>query len=238
MMRKQNAILLFSKPPRISRTNLDEPYAKLPWEDLDALFTGLLGDLLEQACRLKDVDVLLFRKQSELSDDFLLPFQNRVKRLDEVHGSFGENVQHAVDQAFAGQYHRIVVLIDNHPVMDAPFLARVVQQLSYEDDCVVVAPSLAGTCLLVGMKSNHASLFEKTDHDPLAKPYLLLKRLCRLDTMLFLTEPTYSLDSGFSLARLKSELDAADGSSPDFPRRTYEMFRTFDRKYPVKKAAR
>jgi hypothetical protein len=238
MMRKQNAILLFSKPPRISRTNLDEPYAKLPWDDLDALFTGLLGDLLEQACRLKDVDVLLFRKKSELSDDFLLPFQNRVKRFDEAHGSFTENVQHAVDQAFAAHYHRIVVLIDNHPLIDAPFLARVVQQLAYEDDCVVVAPSLEGTCFLVGMKANHGSIFDRTDHDPLAKPYLLLKRLCRLEAMLFLTEPTYSLDSGSGLARLKSQLDAADGSSPDFPRRTYEMFRTFDKKYPPKKATR
>ena len=122
--------------------------------------------------------------------------------------------------------------------MDAPFLARVVQQLAYEDDCVVVAPSLEGTCFLLGMKANHSSIFDKSDQDPLAKPNLLMKRLCRLESMLFLTQPTYSLNSGFSLARLKDELDAADGSSPDFPRRTYEMFRTFEKKYRLKKVTK
>lgn len=238
MMRKQSAIVLFSKLPRISRTNQDEPYATLPWEDLDALFTGLLGDILDQASRLKEVDVVLYRKQSEMSDDFLLPFRDRVKFLDEVHNSFTENVHHAVDHAFGGLYHRVVVILDNHPMMDAPFLARVVQQLAYEDDCLVVAPSLEGTCFLVGMKANHGSIFEKTDQDPLTKPHALMKRLCRLDSMLFLTRPTYPLDSGFSLARLKSELDTADGSSPDFPRRTYEIFRTFEKKYRLKKDTR
>jgi hypothetical protein len=237
-MKKQSAILLFSKPPRINRSNRDEPYATLPWEDLDALFTALLGDIIEQACRLKEVDVLLYRKRSELSDDFLLPFGDRVKCLDEVHSSFTESVQYAVDQAFAGMYHRVLVLLDNHPVMAAPFLVRVVQQLAYEDDCVVVAPFLDGNCFLLGMKANHSLIFEKADQDPFAKPYELMKRLCRLDSMLFLMQPTYSLDSGFNLSRLKTELDAADGSSPDFPRRTYEMFRTFEKKYRFKKADR
>jgi glycosyltransferase A (GT-A) superfamily protein (DUF2064 family) len=236
--RKQNAIVVFSKPPRISRTNQNEPYATLPWEDLDALFTSLLGDILEQACRLKDVDVFLHRKRTELSDDFLLPFRDRVKLVDDPGGSFTDSIHHALDHAFGGRYNRVIVLLDNHPHMDAPFLARVVQQLAYEDDCMVVAPSIEGTCFLLGMKMNHGSLFEKADQDTLVKPDLLMKRLCRLDSMLFLTEPFHSLNSGFSLARLKGELDAADGSTPEFPRRTYEMFRTFDRKYRPKKITR
>ncbi len=236
--RRQNALVLFSKAPTIERTNQDEPYATLPWEDVDALFTALLGDILEQACRLKDVDVFLHRKRTDLSDDFLLPFRDRVRCVDESGGSFTDTVHHAVDHAFGGRYSRVVVLLDNHPMMDAPFLARVVQQLAYEDDCVVVSPSLEGTCFLLGLKANHAPIFEKADQDTFVKPDLLMKRLCRLDSMLFPTEPVYPLNSGFSLARLKSELDAADGSSPEFPRRTYEMFRAFDRKYRPKKITR
>jgi len=237
-MRKASAILLFSKPPRITRSNQDEPYAALPWEDLDALFTALLGDVLEHACRLTEVDVLLYRHQGDLSDAFLHPFGDRIKCSTLVNGSLSENVHHAVEAAFASLYQRVVVLLENHPIMDTPFLAKIVQQLSYEDDCLVVGPALEGGCFLIGMKSNHSELFEKTDQDPLIKPNVLLKRLCTTNSILFVTQPTFLLDSGFSLARLKGDLDRADGLSPGFPKRTYEMFKMIDKKYRVKKPAR
>ncbi|HYQ87299.1 MAG TPA: DUF2064 domain-containing protein [Bacteroidota bacterium] len=237
-MRKPSAILLFSKPPRITRSNQDEPYAALPWEDLDALFTALLGDVLEHACRLSDADILLYRHQADLSDDFLHPFGDRIKCSTLLNGSLTENVHHAVEAAFAGLYQRVVVLLENHPVLDTAFLAKIVQQLSYEDDCLVVGPALEGGCFLIGMKSNHSELFEKTDQDPLVKPNVLMKRLCGTDSILFLTQPTYLLDSGFSLARLKGDLDKTDGLSPGFPKRTYEMFKLIDKKYRLKKPAR
>jgi hypothetical protein len=237
-MRKSSAILLFSKPPRMTRTNQDEPYAALPWEDLDALFTALLGDVLEHACRLSEVDVLLYRNQADLSDDFLHAFGDRIKCSTMVNGSLTENVHHAVEAAFASLYQRVVVLLENHPVMETQFLTKIVQQLSYEDDCLVVGPALEGGCFLIGMKTNHSELFEKTDQDPLTKPNVLLKRLCATDSILFMTQPAFLLNSGFNLARLKGDLDKADGSSPGFPKRTFEMFKTIDKKYRPKKPAR
>jgi hypothetical protein len=237
-MRQNTAVVIFSRTPQLARRNADEPYAALPWDDLDALFTALLGDAIENACRLNDADILLFRNEKEFAEEFLSPFKGRVRCYDLQEAAFASEVQHAVDTAFAEHYHRVLLMIDPNPVGIPLRMRRMLDQLGQEDDCVVLSPTVEGKCALVGMKMNHSWIFDTQEGDPLVKPHLLLQRLCTLPTVIVPTPAAYLLDSGTNLARFRDELEAVQERNGDFPRRTYEMFRLFDKKYKTRKAAR
>lgn len=237
-MRQNTAVAIFSRTPQLTRRNADEPYAALPWDDLDALFTALLGDTIENACRLSEADILLFRNEKEFSEEFLTPFKGRVRCHDLQEIPFAGEVLHAVETTFAEHYHRVLLLLDNNPVGIPVRVRRMLDQLGQEDDCVVLNPTIEGKCSSIGLKTNHSWIFDPKEGDPLAKPHLLLQRLCTLPTVIVPTPISYLLDSGVNLARFREELDAVEERNGDFPRRTYEMFRLFDKKYKTRKGAR
>ena len=237
-MTRQNAIIVFSKPPYISRTDSSEPYASLPWDDLDALFSSFIVDILDHACSVPDADVLFYRNPSEPLDEYLYPLREKITFCDLQGETFAEQVYAAVEKTFADGYSRVIVLLDNHPTLSSKFFGRVFEQLKYEDDCVVVGPTVEGKCFLVGMKGNSSEVFHCTDEDPVTKPFVLLERLCRLEGVLFLTQQRYVLDSGFNLARLKDELVSPGVRAKEFPKRTYEIFKSFDKKYRLKYSLR
>ncbi len=237
-MHHNTAILIFSKPGQIDRRNQEEPYAALPWEDIDALFTAFLGDVIQNACQLPHVDVLLYRNSRELSDDFLAPFRQRVRCIETQEDSLSQEIYRAVDQAFLDHHNRVLVVIDNHPIYSPLLFKRMLDQLGGEDDCVVINPTIQGKCSIIGLKTNHCWLFDTADGDPLAKPQLLMERICRLNTLVLPAKTSYFLDSGTQLAKLKQDLEEFHDRSEDFPRRTYEIFKMLDKKYKLKKPAR
>ena len=237
-MHHNKAILLFSKVPQINRSNRDEPFAALPWDDLDTLFTAMLGDVAEIACHVDFADVFLYRDGAELSDDILSHLRTRIEVCDLPPGSFSEQVQQAVENAFAQHYDRVVVVLDNHPLMTSTLLRNIFYQLEYEDDCIVLGPTVEGKCFLLGMKSNYSLLFSPEDGDPLINSNLLMSRLCATNVVLFPMPISYSLDSGFNLARLKQDVEMLVGAEAVFPHRTYELFKVLDKKYRTKKTLR
>jgi glycosyltransferase A (GT-A) superfamily protein (DUF2064 family) len=232
-MARQNAILIFSRSPHISRTDNSEPYASLPWGAIDTLFSAFLVDVLTHACEVQDVDVLFYRNQSEPLDEFLNPLRERMIFGELAEGKFSEQVNVAVEKAFGEGYNRLIVVLDNHPTISASMFERMFAQLNYEDDCVVLGPTIEGKTFLIGLKSHHEQLFDSSKVDPLERQYVLLERLCQLDTVLFLTEQRYMLDSGFSLARLREELAMSAGAEVAAAR-TYEVFKGLDKKYRMK----
>ncbi|MBI4546344.1 MAG: DUF2064 domain-containing protein [Ignavibacteriae bacterium] len=229
-----NVIIIFSKTPQINRKP-DEPFASLAWGDVDALFSAMLGDIIETSCRVLQADVHLYRNPTEFSDDYLSPFRERIRCYDVQETPLAEQVQHAVDTAFAEHYSRIVVLLDNNPLITSKFLEKVLNQLEYEDDCLIVCPTVEGRFFLIGMKANYSSLFDTSAGDPLAKPDLLMERICDLNVVIFPTQTNYMLDSGLNLARLKDEIETLRMTKSEFPRRTYEIFKVFTKKYKVRK---
>ena len=237
-MRQNTAVIIFSRTPQIARRNPDEPYAALPWDDLDALFNALLGDSIENVCQLGEVDVLLYRNEKDLSDDFLAPFKSRVRCCDLLEKSFTEEIQHAIETAFAEHYHRVLVMLENNPVGIPRRLRRMLEQLGQEDDCVVLNPTVEGKCSSIGMKSNHGWVFDHQEGDPVAKPHLLLERLCKLPSLIVPMPSTYLLDSGPNLARFRDDLEAIQERNGEFPRRTYEMFKLFDKKYKTRRPSK
>ena len=233
-MSHRNAILIFSKAPHINRKP-DEPFASIAWGDLDALCSAMLGDVVEISCRVFNADVLLYRNPAEFSDDYLAPFRERIRCYDVQETPLAEQVQHAIENAFAENYSHIVVVLDNNPLLTSKFLEKVFDQLEYEDDCLVVAPTVEGKFSLLGMKANYSSLFDTAPGDPVAKPNLLMERICELNLVVFPIQTSYMLDSGLNLARLKDDIETLRTTKSEIPRRTYEIFKVFHKKYKTRK---
>lgn len=237
-MRNRSAIILFEKKPQITRINQDEPYAALPWDELEAIFNSLLADTIENACQLIDTDVLLYCHASNLSSEVLSPFRERIGVFELQDNSLSGQVQDAIENAFIEQYHRVLVLFDNHPTMNPKFLGKIIHQLEIEDDCVVVGFTNEGRLLFIAMKNNHSTLFENADVDPLTKSNTLLERLSELDVVVFPTPPSYFLDSGYNMARMKRDLETLDEERVHCPQRTLTTFRMLDKKYRSRKIVR
>lgn len=238
MHRHHHALLFFSHTPEISRGTAGEPFAALPWDDLDALYTALLGDLVEAATQLADVHIFLYRNQAELSDDYFISLRERVELRPALAAPLAEQIQRAVDDAFAADFHRVVVMVENQPAVRTATLQRAFDQLGFEDDCIVVGPTAEGKCYLIGLKSNRGELFDSGEGDPLGRPNLLLRRLCDADVHLFPILPLYSLDSAVNLARLRNDLETSRGSNGGSLARTRDMFKLLDRKYRLRKTPR
>jgi glycosyltransferase A (GT-A) superfamily protein (DUF2064 family) len=237
-MARRNAILIFTREAALSRTNAREPYASLPWEDVDALFGAFLGDLLEGASGVADADVFLYRIGSEPLDELLNPLRSVVEFRDQDAVPFTERVRLAIDEAFSRQYAGVVAILENRPTLSTHFLTRLLDQLGYDDECIVVGPTFEGKCYVLGMKSNQSALFDAAGGDPTSKPFLLLERICAVESALVLLRTEHSLDSGYNVAELRRELEGTDRTARDFPRRTFELLKRFDRKYKLKHLVR
>ena len=214
------------------------PYAALPWEDLDSLFTAILGDIIEHSCQAGDIDVLLYLNPAEFSDEFLKPFHNHVRCFEMADGSVFSQVPAAIEQAFALRYSRVVVLLENHPLIGPALLAKIFAQLGCEDDCIVVGPTPDGFVYLLGVKQNHSALFDLEAPELLSKPGRLLHNVCGAGALIFPAPSRYLLDSGAHLANARLEIEAMHETEAGFPSRTFAMFKSIDKKYKPRKLSR
>jgi hypothetical protein len=230
---REQAILVFSKPAHISRTDSSEPYASLPWGAIDTLFSAFVVDVLNHASQVAGTDVIFYRNAGEPLDEFLYPLRDKVVFADLPGGTFAEQVRYAVEKAFADGYGRMIVVLDNHPTLPAKMFERIFAQLAYEEECVVVGPSREGKNFLIGLKAEYEGLFDTAGADPINRPNVLLERLCRLDALLFVTEQRYMIDSGYHIAKLREEVVLPDGA-PSAAARTQEVFRILDKKYRIR----
>jgi hypothetical protein len=237
-MHKKNAIILFSKVPQINRSMMDDPYAGVPWTDLDALCTAMLCDVIETAFKVEFLNIVVYRDQTELSDDLFSRFRDRVECRDMHECSFSQQIHQAIESTFGHGFTRIVVVLENNPLLRPNFIRRIFDQLEYEDDCMVISTTIEGKVLLFGMKSNHSSLFANADGDSLLTTGGLMQRLCNSNVIIFPTRTSYSIDSGFNLARLQNDMETLVTAKEYFPHRTYDMFKLFNKKYRIKKPSR
>lgn len=232
--RNTNAVVLFSKAAAVQRSGKDDPFAGLPWTDFDSLFSAMFDDVLEQASRLHNTDIIVFRDQTEFSDEFLQRFTRSVKCFDIVGKTPGEQLKHAIESTIAQSYSRIVIILENHPLIDAPFLQRLFEQLQYEEECIILGPNVEGNFHLVALK-NSTPQFMSAGEDLASPADGILKRVCAVEAVLFLTAQRYSLSTGNNLLRLKNEITERIGQSSEFPHRTHATFSAFEKRYKLKK---
>jgi glycosyltransferase A (GT-A) superfamily protein (DUF2064 family) len=237
-MTKENAIVMVSKQILMSRSGANEPFAALTWDDLDKLSTAIAHDLLVAATRVPDCDVFFYRKQDEPLDEFLNPLRKKVNFCEVQGESFAGEIRAAVDHAFASQYRRVIAVLEYHPLISQKFFSKIFDRLTFDEDCVVMGPTIDGRCFLIGMKSNHSDVFISADADLAGKSDNLLRRLCEKDTVLFLTPPRTMLDSGYNLAHLRDTMELPSTEDQVVPKRTLEVLKKIEKKYKVKHHAR
>jgi hypothetical protein len=230
-MKRQNAVLLFARTPEIRRSVAGEPFAALPWEDLDSIFHACVADVATSAAAIPDADVILYRDETYLPASKMPAQRENLIVMDMPAGEFGAAVGQAVEHAFLEYYHRVAVVLENNPLIGAPMLSRSLGLLGTEDDSVVMTPAGEGRVGMLALKSNHPSIFRQGHPGPDG----IFRKLCELDVQIHPTAPVFSIDSAAAIDRLRGEVDSMDPSAQDYPALTSAVFRRLEKKYRMKK---
>jgi len=232
----RKALVLFPKSPELLRRTPEEPYAGLPWTDLDSLYSAMFDDVIETASSLDAVDLFILKNGQELSPDFQTRIAGKVEIIELPKNGIGEEEYYAFETLFSKKYDQIVLLLEPHPLLTKYDLRTIFELLQYDDDCIVVGQHADGNFYMLGLKSNHSEIFSiDGDPDLTKRQYRFMQRLCKEEIMVFPLLPKYSLDSGTNLLRLKLELEELAGGN-GFSRRTRTMFKTLDKKYKIRRS--
>lgn len=234
-MSHKDALILFFRIPEIDRGGPDNPFASVAWDDFNALYSAMFGDLFRVSCQLTDVDILVYRNADEISDDFFLPYQHKIRLMPLNEAPVNDQMQQALMEAFQNKYQKVVLFLENNPLISHNLIKRVFSQLGFEDDCIVVGPTHEGKCYLLGMKSYHDSILRSQNGDPLAKANALMKNICGTSAAVFPLEPEYSYDVSANLIDLRRKMDVLNKGSIEYPSRTHDIFKLFDKKYKLRK---
>ena len=236
VLRNRKALVIFSKAPELVRRAPDEPYAGLPWTDLDALYFAMLDDVIETANTIDALDIYILKSGEDFSKEFNARFDQKIQIIEAPESAQGEEAQFAFEMMFAKHYEHVVMLLEPHPMIARHDLMAAFGLLQYDDDSVVLGQRSDGKYFLFGLKANHSELFENENQSEIiVKHQRLLERFCEHEIMVFPMLPRYPLDNGANLERLKNELeDIANGNG--FSQRTRSMFKMIDKKYRIRRS--
>lgn len=235
MMNNQNALILYAVIPQINRSKLENPFAFVSWEDFDQLYTAMFIDILRNVCQLTGTDIIVYRNPSQISEDLFIPFRNRIHLYDLNDNPLVEQIESSLIEIFQKKYQKVVLLLNNNPLISRSLIKRTFNQLGYEDDCIILGPTYDEKCYLIGMKMFHESIFKSNEPDLLKKSNSMLKKICQTSAMLFPLEPQYSWDRAEDLLQLRKSIENLNKSDFEFPTKTYEVFKVLDKKYKLKK---
>jgi hypothetical protein len=233
--RKQNAILLFARMPELDRSIPDEPYAALPWEELDALSVALFSDLIEQALAVPGADVIFCCRESDNTHNLTAAFPERLRSIVFPDGPLSATVSAMIEHAFDLQYQRAILILDATPLRSPEELQKMFARLNGEDDCIVMTASPDGFCSVLGLRSTHRSMFHPVSPNLFEKADGLLAFLCEQSAVLCPTPPEAVLNSGLMIARLRDTIVQTREDAPGYPKRTATIFRQLDKKYRMRR---
>jgi hypothetical protein len=232
-MIQRDALIVFFRTPQIDRSNPEDPFSALPWDDIDFLFSAMASDVIRTVSQLTTIDLLVYRNPAEVPDDIFFPYHQRLKLIDLEAVPPTEQNKQGVDHAYASGYQNVAVLLHNHPLITKKTVTEVISQLVYEDDCLVVGPTTDNRCYLVGMKMNHSAIFDSPEVIEFQKQQQLMKNICQTDSMLFLLQPVNPLDHAAYLMDLMRTIETLDKMAPEYPLKTANAFKTLQKKYKL-----
>jgi hypothetical protein len=146
-----------------------------------------------------------------------------------------DQMQQALMDAFQNKYQKVVLFLENNPLITRNRIRKVLNQLGFEDDCIVVGPTYDGKCYLLGMKSYHDSILRGEEGNPLQEANVLMKNICNISSFIFPLEPEYSYGVSVNLMDLRRRMEVLNKGSIEYPSRTHDIFKMFDKKYKLRK---
>jgi len=234
-MNQRDALIIFFQTPQIDRSNPEDPFSALPWDDIDFLFSAMASDVIRTISQLTTIDLLVYRNPAEVSDDIFFPYHQRLKLINLEPVSSAEQFRQGIEHAYVSGYQNVAVLLQNHPLITKKTMTEVFSQLGYEDDCLVVGPTNDNRCYLVGMKMNHSAIFDLPEENGFQKQQQLMKNICQTDSMLFLLPPITPLDHAAQLMSLMRYVETMDKLAAEYPGKTASAFKTLQKKYKLMK---
>jgi hypothetical protein len=85
------------------------------------------------------------------------------------------------------------------------------------------------------MKSYHDSILRGEEGNPLQEVNVLMKNICRISSFIFPLEPEYSYGVSVNLMDLRRRMEVLNKGSIEYPSRTHDIFKMFDKKYKLRK---
>lgn len=229
-MRNTKAIIVYTQKVHLSRGNPKVPYTAISWEDIDLLFSAMLSDLLEILTQLPQVDVFLVTSKTELKDDFLFAFHNRVNLLYMDEKNYNRRVASSIATVFNQGYDKVLAYFDNYPLFKDGFIKRVFSQLNYEDDCIVCSATNNGNCSLIAMKNNYSGWFDDLTGEQFISMDHVIKKACESKLVIFTTHNLPTIVNGYDLQILKHDIQTQMKNETNYPKKTHQMFKYLDKK--------
>lgn len=232
-MQHTRAILFFTHELKLARANAHDPFTLVSWEDLDQLNLAMIGDQLESLSRITATDVIVYAHDTEgVENDW--PSYGLIGEVRPLPpGRITASIAMGFEGAFAAGYQRVVALPETNPLIRDDLVKDAFRQMGMEDDCVVLGLIEQGGCYLLGLKFDHSRVLAQPQDQPESLDDLV-KQVCSIDELVWLTKTIYGIRDGTTMQRLRLEIEAKMNVSQGFCRRTSEMFRLLHRKYKLK----
>jgi hypothetical protein len=228
-------IIIFAKPPELQRSSADEPYAALPWDDLDLLSVAIVEDMIERACQVHAAEIVLLCHAARPSDEFLHTFEGRVRCIELAEKNVPVSYSFLSEYLSSQPYQRLVIIFENYPLLSPQLLMRTFAHLGSEEEKIILGQTYEGHCFYLGIRTPYHSFFPDAAQEILNKPYGMLSHVCKQNAIVCPTQPIIPLNSGYNLALLREIIGGMDEGDPVYPKHTAAVFKLFDKKYRNRK---
>jgi Uncharacterized protein conserved in bacteria len=160
--------------------------------------------------------------ESAYTDILPVGFSLLPQRGDE----FGERLYFAVEDLFKCGFDSVCLIDSDSPTVPAENFAKAVEQLSANEDRVVLGPSDDGGYYLIGVKKPHWHLFDQIDWSTERVLKQTIQRATEIGIEVKLLPSGYDVDDGVSLRRLCNEL-LVDTTAVDIAPYTRKFLESF-----------
>lgn len=201
------ALAVMTKAPRAGqvKTRLQPPLTAEEAAQLNVCFLRDTAAAIKSACRDDAIGIGVFTPiGSDAAYIDILPPEFWL--LPQRGDGFGERLAFAVEDLFRCGFGSVCLIDSDSPTVSGEIYAQAITLLARPGDRVVLGPSDDGGYYLIGLKQNHAELFERIDWSTERVLNQTIERAKQFKIDIEFLPNGYDVDDRHSLNRLCAEL--------------------------------
>ena len=207
------AFALMAKAPRVGRvkTRLIPPLSPEDAAELSRCFIrDMAGNVAEIARSQRGVGIVAFTPPDDAAAfDGLLPPGFHL--LPQRGADLGERLLHATEDLLAAGFAALCLINADSPTLPPARLAEATILLRQPGDRVVLGEADDGGYYLIGLKHAHINMFDRIDWSTSRVFGQSLERAAEIGLKVARLPSWYDIDDAATMARLETELSAAQG---------------------------